>query len=552
MEPREKGRRFIGSVAGRAALVAAALSLLAGCRGRDRAAAGGAAGPPREGGTVVVGMRTDFGGFNPVTNTDQYTGELIDYALFTPLIQYDSALQVRPYLARSWQMTGDTGVVFTLRGDVRWHDGEPVTAQDVKFTFDLAKDPSTASLLASAFLSQVDRAEVLDSLRIRFHFAAPHAQALEDFWWAPLPRHLLAGVAPADLRNAEFNRHPVGSGPYRFVSWEANTRLVIARNPDFPQALGGPPHLERVVFRVVPEPSTMLTELVAGDVEVDVPLLPDQAAQVKSSDRLRLFSYPSRTFYYIGWNTRRAPFTNADVRRAMTLAIDRPQIVQALLHGYGEVAEGPIPPWSPLHPQGAQPLPYDTARAKQLLDAAGWVDRNGDGIREDRQGRPFRFTLLSSDSPQNRAVAEVVQAMLRRVGVDAEARVLEFQTLLAQHKARDFDAVLSTWIMDNFQVASAPTALFLSRYADVPRSANRSAYANPVADSLIAAGAAATDPGEARAAWRRLTEVLQHDQPFTFLYWFDELAGSRRTVQGVSMDTRGELSSIARWWSAAR
>src|SRR5690606_284876 len=176
------------------------------------------------------------------------------------------------------------------------------------------------------------------------------AQALEDFWWAPVPRHLLEGVAPADLRNAPFNRNPVGSGPYRFVEWRANDRLVLERNPDFPEALGGPPALDRLVFRVVPEPATLLTELLTGGLHVDIPVVPDQAARIEANPNLELFSFPSRTVYFIGWNTRREPFTDARVRRAMTLAIDRQEIITALLEGYGSPATSTIPPWSPLYP----------------------------------------------------------------------------------------------------------------------------------------------------------------------------------------------------------
>jgi peptide/nickel transport system substrate-binding protein len=543
MEARMRGR--IADVVARSRCRAFRLlpliaTLLAAACGRD-------AGAPRTGGTVIVGMRADFGGFNPVTNTDQYTDEIIKYALFTPLVQYDENLQVRPYLAESWELLGDTGVVFRLRRDVRWHDGQPVTAHDVKFTFDLAKDPATASLIGSAYITEVARAEVVDSYTVRFDFVRPHAQALEDFWWAPVPRHLLEGVSPADLRNAPFNRNPVGSGPYRFVEWRANDRLVLERNPDFPEALGGPPALERLVFRVVPEPATLLTELLTGGLHVDIPVVPDQAARIEADPDLQLFSFPSRTVYFIGWNTRRAPFTDPRVRRAMTLAIDRQEIIDALLEGYGRPAVSTIPPWSPLYPEGVEPLPYDPRWAAQLLDSAGWTDRNGDGIRENAAGRPLRFTLLSSDAPLNRNVASVVQGHLRAVGVDAQVRALEFQTLLTQHRARDFDAVLSTWVLDNFQVASAPAALFHSRWADVPRSANRSSFANPRADSLIEAGAAETDPERARRIWAEFTELLNQEQPFTFMFWLDELAGASRSVRGVVMDPRGEFVSIANW-----
>ncbi len=542
-------QRHVGGYGrGRVALAAALAFVvaLAGCR-REEAGTGDVSGPPVQGGTVVVGMRADFGPFNSIVNTDIYTDELIKYALFTPLVQYDEDLEVQPYLAESWELEGDTAIVFRLRQDVTWHDGQPVTAEDVKFTFDRAKDPATASLLASAYLSEVESAQVIDLHTIRFDFVRPHAQALEDFWWAPMPKHLLEGVPVEQLRTAEFNRNPVGSGPYRFVERRANERLVIERNPDFPEALGGPPHLDRVVFRIIPEAPTMLAELLTGGVQIDIPLFPDQAEEVRARNDLELFSYAGRTFFYIGWNNRREPFTDARVRRAMTLAIDRQEIIDALLFGHGTPAAGPIPPWSPLDPE-VEPLPYDPEQAATLLESAGWVDRNGDGIRENAQGRLLRFTLMTSDAPLNRAVVEVVQAHLRRVGVAADIRIVEFQTLLTQHRGRDFDAVFTSWVMDNFQVASTPVALFHSRWADVPGSANRSAYANPRADRLIEAGAVATDPDEAREIWREFTELLREEQPLTFMYWLDELAASRRIVQDVVMDPRGELVSIADWW----
>ncbi|HEX7120224.1 MAG TPA: ABC transporter substrate-binding protein [Longimicrobiales bacterium] len=535
--------RRISGLRGAAAACLVLLAALAGCR-RDEP--GAAEGGRARGGSIVVGMRTDFGAFNSVVNTDIYTDELIKYALFTPLIQYDEDFEVRPYLAESWQMLGDTAIVFRLRRDVRWHDGRPVTAEDVKFTFDLAKDPVTASLLASAYLSQVESATVVDPYTIRFDFVRPHAQAIEDFWWAPMPKHLLENVPPDQLRTAPFNLRPVGSGPYRFVERRANELLVIERNDAFPEALGGPPLPDRIFFRVIPEAPTMLAELLTGGVQVDIPVFPDQAERIEADDALELFAFPGRTFYYIGWNNRRPPFTDATVRRAMTLAIDRPEIIQALLVGYGTPAVSPIPPWSPLDPD-VEPLPHDPARAAALLEDAGWVDRNGDGIRENARGASLRFSLMTSDAPLNRSIVEAVQAQLREVGVAAEVRVVEFQTMLAQHRARDFDAVFTSWVLDNFQVASAPMALFHSRWADVPRSANRSAYANPRADRLIEAGAAATDPAEARRIWREFAELLNEDQPFTFMFWLNELAAARRNVQGVVMDPRGELVSIAEW-----
>jgi peptide/nickel transport system substrate-binding protein len=514
---------------------------LAGCGGGDRAASSGSGG-----GTIVVGMRTDLGGMNPVTYGDQYTYELINYALFTPLVQYDANLEVKPYLAESWELTGDTGVVFKLRRDVRWQDGKPVTAEDVKFTYDLAKTPETASLIGSAFLGEVDRGEVVDSFTIRFHFARPHAQALEDFWWAPVPKHLLQGVKPAELKNAPFNQQPIGSGPFKLTQWLKNQRIVLEPNPDFPAALGGPGKAERVVLRIIPEAATMLTEFKTGGVHVDIPLPPDQVQQVKSDANLQLYSFPGRTVYYIGWNNDREPFKSAKLRHALALGINRQEIIDALLFGQGSLASSTVPPWQPLYPKDLPQIAFDQQQAAALLDQEGWKDSNGDGIR-DKGGKPLRFTLLSSDQTLNRSVVEMVQAQLRRIGVQVDARALEFQTLRAQHVARDFDAVFTSWVLDNFNMTSAATALFHSRLAAKAGSTNRSSVKIPALDRLLDQAFAATDETQARAVWKQITEVLQRDQPVTFMYWLNELAGTQKSMQGVVMDPRGEFVSVGSW-----
>jgi peptide/nickel transport system substrate-binding protein len=510
--------------------------VLAGCPGPDR---------ERPGGTVIVGVRSDFSGMNPITNSSLVTDHIMKFGLFTPLLQYDGDLNPTPHLAESWELHGDTAVTFTLRDDVRWHDGQPVTVEDVKFTFDMAKDPEAASLLASAYLAPVESAEVVDARRIRFRFAYPHAQALEDFWWPPVPRHLLEGVSATDMANAPFNRNPVGSGPYRFREWRANDRLVLERNEDYPDGLGGPPEADRVVFRIIPEPATMLTELLTGGIHIQMNLEPDQVERVEQTAGTEVHSAPGTTLFYLGWNNQRAPFTDARVRRALTLAIDRQEIIDALLRGHGQPATSTVPPWHPFSP-GIDPLPYDPDRARELLDEAGY--RAGpDGTRRGPEGRPLRFRIITSERPLNRAIVEVVQDQLRRVGVAAQVEVMEFQTMLAQHRGREFDAVLSNWVLDNFQMASAPRSLFHSDEADIDGSANRSGVRNPRLDRLIDEGAVTTDDGRAREIWREVTEVLQEEQPFTFMFWLDDLAAARDAVAGFETDERSEFVSMREW-----
>jgi peptide/nickel transport system substrate-binding protein len=536
--------------ASRLGRVAAAL-LLAACGGGDAGEGGGsgaAVGPPQTGGTATIGILVDFSGFNPVTNTSILTDEVIKQMLFTPLVQYDSALNVQPYLAESWELS-DSSVTFRLRQDVRWHDGQPVTAEDVKFTFDLAKNPETASLLGSAYMNMVESATVVDPRTIRFDFVAPHAQALDGFWWAPLPRHLLQNVAPGQLLQAPYNSSPVGSGPFRFVSWDRNQRLVLEADTAFPAALGGRPQLDRVVFRIIPEATTMVTELLNGSADViGWTLLPDQARQIEGQRGVELRHFPSREFTYLGWNNQREPFTDARVRRALAMSLNRAQMIEALLQGYGVPAHGMVPPWSPMYTE-AQPLPYDTAAAKRLLAEAGWTDSNRDGIL-DKGGRPLRFTLLvNATNRLHQDLATVMQQQLRQAGVDVVIRTSEFQTLLQQHKAREYDAVISNWTLDTFKVD--PTPLFTCAEARTAGSANRAGYCNPQADQLIQQGLRTTDAGQAKQTWAQFSQVLQQDQPITFLYWTEDLAGVGPRLQGVQMDVRSKLANAPRWWIPA-
>jgi peptide/nickel transport system substrate-binding protein len=529
-----------------ALLAALALSACGGERSAGDAADEG--GDPEAGGTAVIAVLSDFQAFNPVTNTHLTSDDVIKHMLFTPLIQYDEELSPQPWLAERWELS-DTSVTFHLRRDVRWHDGQPVTAQDVKFTFDLAKNPETASLLGSAYMNLVREATVVDSFTVRFGFESPHAQALDGFWWPPLPSHLLQGVAAAELSQHPFNRQPVGSGPFRFGEWRAAQSLTLVANPDHAPSLGGPPHLERVVFRIVPEATTMVTELINGTADmIGYTLLPDQAAQIRDQRGAELRHYPSREFTFFAWNHTRPLFSDARVRRAMTMAIDRQQIIDGLLQGFAVPATGMIPSWSPMHP-GLDPLPHDPAGARRLLEEAGWSDSNGDGLL-DRGGQPLRFNLtINSANRLHADIAQVMQQQLRQVGVDVQIRPQEFQSLLQGYKAREYDAVLANWSLDTFKVDPSP--LFSCAESRVAGSANRTGYCNPQADALMERGLRTTDEAEARQLWADYSRILQQDQPLTFLYWIEDLSGVGPRVRNVDTDVRSKIVNIREWWIPA-
>jgi peptide/nickel transport system substrate-binding protein len=522
-----------------------ALVLLAACGGGgDDATVDADMGAPVQGGTAIIGIKSDFAGLNPVTNSALATDDVIKYMLFTPLIQYDENLQPQPYLAESWELS-DTSVTFKLRSDVKWHDGEPVTAEDVKFTFELAKNPETASLLGSAYLNMVESATVVDPNTIRFAFIEPHAQPLDAFWWAPLPKHQLGNVPAAELSQAQFNNQPVGSGPFKFVSWDKGQNLTLEANPQFPAGLGGRPKLDRVVFRIIPEATTRQTEFLTGQIDVNYNVLPEGAQQIEKQRGVDLAHYPAREFTYLGWNNERAPFNDPRVRQALAMTVDRQKIVDALMFGMAKPAGSVIPTFSPFAPN-LEPLPYDPAQAKQLFAQAGWRDTNKDGIL-DKNGQPLRINLTTNSANGLFIdVATVLQQQMKQAGVDLQLQPVEFQTMLKQHKSRDYEAILTNWTWDYFKVD--PTPLFSCEEAQKAGSANRAGYCNPQVDQIMESGLTTTDPERAKAVWATFAQALQKDQPITPLFWLEEIAGEGQRLQNVEMDARSKLVNVKEWW----
>ena len=506
----------------------------------------------RYGGTAVIAGITGPKSMNSLTVVDGLSWTIQREVLFMPLVKYGRDLQPIPWLAEQWdtvRVAPDAlELTFRLRPDVKWHDGTPTTARDVKFTFDRAVDPRTGFAGASFLEPYSPRAEVLDDHTIRFRMR-PHAEFLE-IWYrlAIMPEHVLGPVPPEQLRNAPFNtEHPVGNGPFRFVRHVPNQEWVFDANPDFPSELGGRPRLDRVVYRTVPEETTLLAELLTGRVDVYLGVNPTQAGRIKESGAAELQAYAPPSWVFIAWNTRRPLFQDARVRRALTMAIDRRTIVDALLPGAGMPGRSVVTPAHWAHDRGdpAGVLPYDPARARALLAAAGWRDRDANGVLENGQGEEFRFALATSQGNQtHKDILEVIQAQLRPLGVVAEPQILEFAAMTERAaRSRDFDAIVAGW-GDFF--GKNDTNLLHSRRTDGP--AHYTGYTHPRVDSLLDTLARPMAREQAQPLWREYQRLLAQEAPYTVLYYPTKLSGVSTRLRDVEMDARGEFDNISRWW----
>ena len=447
------------------------------------------------GNTVVFASGADLQSINPLLTVHPLARQVQRYVLLTTLVQYDSVLQVTPYLARRWEWSSDSlAVTFHLSTEVRWHDGTPTTARDVAWTIEAARDSATGYPRLTD-LSDVAGVRAIDDSTVRITFSHRKAlipDVLTDL--GILPAHLLDSVPHAALRNTSWNQAPVGNGPFRFISHAPNRRWVFAANPSFPAALGGPPHIDRFVIAVVDEPTTKLAALTSGELDF-AGINPAHASFVAADTRLAVIQYPLLYTYAVAFNTRRPPFNDVRVRRAIAVALDRSAIVSGFLFGFATPAAGPIVGTSP----DSIPLQPDLAAARALLG-----------------GRPVHFELLTVGSGEA-ALEQMIQSQLAAIGVTVTIRQLELTTYLdrIQGRTHDFDAA----VMGN------AGDLDWGQLAPMLRTSGLSTE------------------GDRFALHKRITDSI----PAAFLYHARGVQGMNRRVTGVHMDLRGELATLHDW-----
>lgn len=448
----------------------------------------------RRGATVLFASGADLQSINPLLTLHPLARQVQRYVLLTTLARYDSLMVPQPYLARGWRWSdGDRVLTVRLQDGVRWHDGVPTTARDVVWTLSAARDPATG-YPRLADLEQLVRVDAPDDSTVVLRFGVPQRRfpdVLTDL--AVLPAHLLDTVPPAGLRTARWNASPVGNGPFRFVAHEANRRWVFAANPDFPAALGGPPRLERFIVVVVDEPTTKLAALASGELDF-AGIQPAHAAFVERDAALAVLTYPLLLTYGIVLNTRGPPFDRLEVRRHLSAALDRREVVDGYLYGFGTPAEGPVPPGVP----GYLPLPVP---ARPTLAEAP---------------EPVRFELLTVGSGEA-ALEQMVQSRLRAAGFEVVIRQLELSAFLDRvyGPGHEFEAVMLGIQGDPGLGHLGP----LARLAGLDAPAGADAAQRFFADST----------------------------PVAFLYHARGLQGMNRRVRGVGMDLRGELPTVHHW-----
>jgi peptide/nickel transport system substrate-binding protein len=495
-------------------------------------------GPPVDGDTFVEASLGDPTRLNPLLATDSASNTVNGY-VFNGLVKYDRDLKLVGDLAASWTVRrGGLEIVFKLRPNVRWHDGAPFTAADVVFTHERLTDPKVLTPFGADF-ALVRSVEAVDPLTVRVTYKEPFAPALESWGIGIVPRHVFAG---GDFNAHPANRKPIGTGPYRFVELKTDEKAVLRANPDY---FEGRPRLDRVIVRVIPDSSVQFLELRNQSIDT-MGLRPDQhIAYDAFFQNHQKFRYPSFSYTFLGFNLKRPLFRDRRVRRAVAMALDKREIIDGVLLGYGRSATGPFPPSSWAFDPAVPEIPHDPGAARSLLAEAGWTDTDGDGVL-DKDGRPFAFTVITNQGNKLREqTAVILQSHLARLGVKMEVRVLEWSSFIHDFVDKgNFDAIILGWNLgrdpDQYLIWHS-SQQGEGRY-------NFVGYENPLVDRLWEEGRRTFDRTARERVYRKIHRVLAEDLPYVFLYYPDSLPTVHKRFRNVEVAPAGLGWNFREWY----
>jgi peptide/nickel transport system substrate-binding protein len=498
---------------------------------------------------LVIGSIGDASFLNPVLAQDAASSDVNTF-IFNGLLKYNTELQLTGDLAESWIVVPGPKpeITFYLRQGVRWHDGHPFTAADVVFTYETIMNEKTNTVRRSDY-ELVEKIEEPDHYTVRIIYKEPFSPALASWTIGIIPKHLLQGE---DVNTAHFNRHPTGTGPFIFDSWVSDEKIVLTANPDY---FEGKPHLDRIIYRIIPETSLSEIEILTGGIDY-TGVFPHQYKRIKKKPKLQVYRQPSLGYTYIGYNLQNPLFKDKNVRQALTCAINRHEIVYYVLYGLGQVATGPFPNHLWYADNTIQPFPYDPEKAKQLLYQAGWKDTDGDGIL-DKDGKPFSFRLITnSGNDIRRDVGVLVQRHFKEIGLDVELQLYEWSVFLKNFiNPRYFDACILGW-----SLSVDPDAYTIWHSSQIEGGFNFVGYNNPVVDQLWVEGRRTFDIKKRTKIYRKIHRLIHEDQPYTFLFVPDSTpalsvkfkrlvvdAEGKETIMPVKMTKGGLIFDIHEW-----
>lgn len=486
---------------------------------------------------LVIGVLADIQNWNPYLTETKFSEDLL--ALIYPSLAvempdyHDHPPSFAPAVAKSWDFSDDgLGLTFHLRRDLVWSDGQPVTADDVVFTWE-AQTSDAVGWYGAYTKDFIDTVEKIDDHTVRFGFSQAYPYRLMDAnEGVILPSHAWKDIPFSDWHSTAWLPHVVAAGPFVPASHVAQQDIALAANPSY--RLGAKALVDRVVWRIVPDQLSLMTQLLAGDFDFVNSLAPEEARRVERRPGLRLVDIPHRGYTHICWNTTRPELADPRVRRALGMAIDRRTIIDTVYRGYARPSVGPILSTMWAFDDTLEPLPHDPRRAVQLLADAGWHDGDGDGTLE-KDNRSFVLELLTNaENHMRQDICMLVARDLQAIGIDATPRTVEWGSLLSRLREGDFDGAVNRWV--------EPTQIDLEDlWHTTPQdleSSNYGRYSNRQVDRLIEQVAEVADIALQKELYGRIQQLIVADQPYTFLV-------EGRRLRAISTRVRGSIQNDA-------
>jgi peptide/nickel transport system substrate-binding protein len=451
-----------------------------------------------------------------------------------------------PQLAQRWEWDDPKTLVLHLDPRARWQDGPSVTAYDVAFTFNAYTDPAVGSNARSA-LQRIASVTPRDSLTVVFRFRQHYLQMFYDavYQMRILPQHLLAQVPRNEWHTAAFGSAPVGDGPYRFAALKVGETVELVADSTF---FLGRPHIRRLIVRMAATLQPAVLQVIADQADaIEILGPPANVALAQKAPQLALVPYKGTQYGFALFNLRangdstkpHPIFGDRDVRRALTMALDREQNLTSVFGPYAKVPPGPMPQWWSIWDSTSHPLSYDSAAAARLLSARGWRP-GADGIRE-KDGRRLSFDVMSLSSPIRLRFAQLMQQQFKSVGVEIQITTVDQATLATRDAAGQFDVAMLAYSSDPTPESALPQLWTPKGNGDVGR------YSSPTFERLLGEATEATTPAEQARLWRGALDVLTSDAPGIWLYAPDNVAAIHKRVTNVQIRPDSWLALLRTW-----
>jgi peptide/nickel transport system substrate-binding protein len=502
------------------------------------------------GGTVVFAIPTNVETLLPPAQISNASAQVLDL-VYDYLADVGDSLNLigdhgfTPRLADTWTWSADSlSIAFHLNARARWHDGVPVRSNDVKFTYKLYTDPAMAATIASN-LSRIDSVSTPDSSTVVFWFKQRYSSQFYDAvdQMRILPAHVFASIPVASVRASDAASHPIGSGQFRFVKWTPNASIeIVADTGNY----RGRPLLDRLVWDIAPDYQAALVKLYTGEADMYEVIHPDDVPEVTKHAGLRTIVYPQPAYTFLGFNMKRALFTDPQLRRAIAMALDRQAMVRNVLDSLGVVARGPFSRLNRISDTTVAQIPYDTAAADHILDSLGWR-RGPDGIRS-RGGHKLAFQVLTPSSSKYRVrMASLIQDQLQKVGIAATPLTLEFAVTVSRFHAHDFDATLQSWVSD--LSPNDPNQTWTT--GAEKDGLNFFSYSDPAFDAQVDSGLLDLNPVSAKAHFSHAYQIIGADAPGVWLYEPQLVAAVSSRIHTLPFRADGWWNRLPQWYIPA-